>query len=95
MKIISVQETADKTANTGSRAKLEFAKSVLGKEYAELSRDSGAAGIVLIFDAEDGGMMAATVPVLQQWKAGGLSDEALWRRCFFDPPEMSGQVAKP
>jgi hypothetical protein len=95
VKIISVQETADKTANTGSRAKLEFAKSVLGKEYAELSRDSGAAGIVLIFDAEDGGMMAATVPVLQQWKAGGLSDEALWRRCFFDPPEMSGQVAKP
>jgi hypothetical protein len=96
VKIISVQETADKAANTGSRAKLEFAKSVLGKEYAELAHDSGGtAGIVLIFDAEDGGMMAATVPVLQQWKTGGLSDEALWRRCFFDPPEMSGQAVKP
>jgi hypothetical protein len=96
VKIISVQETSDKTANTGSRAKLEFAKSLLGKEYAELAHDSGGtAGIVLIFDAEDGGMMAATLPVLQQWKTGGLSDEALWRRCFFDPPEMSGQTANP
>jgi hypothetical protein len=96
VKIISVEETADKSANTGSHAKLEFAKSVLGKEYAELAHDSGgAAGIVLIFDAEDGGMMAATLPVLQQWKAGNLSDEALWRRCFFDPPEMSGQAANP
>ena len=96
VKIISVEETTNKTANTGSHAKLEFAKSVLGKEYAELARDAGvAAGIVLIFDAEDGGMMAATLPVLQQWKAGTLSDQALWRRCFFDPPEMSGQAAKP
>jgi hypothetical protein len=43
--------------------------------------------VVLIFDSEDGGMAAATLPALQQWKAGTLSDQAFWRRCFFDPPE--------
>jgi len=95
VEIISVQETNDKSANTGSHAKLEFAKSVLRKEYSDLAQNSAAAGIVLIFDAEDGGMMAATLPVLEQWKAGTLSDEALWRRCYFDPPEMAGQVANP
>jgi len=41
----------------------------------------------VIFDSEDGGMAAATLPTLQQWKAGTLSDQAFWRRCFFDPPE--------
>jgi hypothetical protein len=32
-------------------------------------------------------MIAATFPVLQQWKAGKLTDAALWHQCFFDPPE--------
>jgi hypothetical protein len=42
---------------------------------------------VLIFDSADGGMIAATLSTLQQWKAGRLSDAALWHQCFFDPPE--------
>jgi hypothetical protein len=45
------------------------------------------AGIVVIFDAVDGGMIAAALPTLQQWKAGKLSDAAMWHQCFFDPPE--------
>lgn len=89
VKIISVQEGTGKPSDTDSHAKLEFAKSVFNREYVELTKSSTtAAGVVLVFDAEDGGMMATTLPVLQQWKAGTLSDEALWRRCYFDPPEM-------
>jgi hypothetical protein len=42
---------------------------------------------VLIFDSVDGGMIAATLPTVQAWKAGTLSDAALWHQCFFDPPE--------
>jgi len=89
VKIISVQEGTGKPSDTDSHAKLEFAKSVFNREYVELTKSSTtAAGVVLVFDAEDGGMMATTLPVLQQWKAGTLSDEALWHRCYFDPPEM-------
>ena len=90
VKILTVQNTAG-TAGTGSRAKLEFAKSLFDKEYAELTQaPTTAAGVVLIFDSEDGGMVAATLPILQQWKAGSLSDQAFWRRCFLDPPETFG-----
>jgi hypothetical protein len=32
-------------------------------------------------------MIAATTPTLQQWRAGTLTDSALWHKCFFDPPE--------
>jgi hypothetical protein len=96
VKIISVQEASGKAADTGSHAKLEFAKSVFDREYVELTKSSTiAAGVVLVFDAEDGGMMAATLPVLQEWKAGTLSDEALWRRCYFDPPEMFRSSSTP
>jgi hypothetical protein len=96
VKIISVQEAGGKTSDTSSRAKLAFAKSVFDREYAELTGSSTmAAGVVLVFDSEDGGIMATTLPVLQQWKAGTLSDEALWRRCYFDPPEMFRSVTAP
>jgi hypothetical protein len=88
VKIVSVQKTDETVKDGGLPVKLEFAKSVLEINYSELAQKSPAlAGIVLIFDSADGGMIAATLATLQQWKAGALSDAALWHQCFFDPPE--------
>jgi hypothetical protein len=90
VKIVSVEDTQE-NAKTDSLLRLEFAKSVLRKDYAELAQKTQElAGIVVIFDAVDGGMIAATFPTLQQWKAGKLTDAALWHACFFDPPETFG-----
>jgi hypothetical protein len=90
VKIVSVEDSQD-NAKTDSLLRLEFAKSVIQKDYAELAEKTGQlAGIVLIFDSVDGGMLAAAFPTLQQWKAGKLSDAALWHQCFFDPPETFG-----
>jgi hypothetical protein len=87
VRIVSV-EKIDEKKEAGPQLRLEFAKSVLDKDYADLAqKPQELAGIVLIFDAVDGGMIAATFPTLQQWKAGKLSDAALWHQCFFDPPE--------
>jgi len=87
VKIVSV-EKINETKDAGPQLRLEFAKSVLDKDYAELTqKPQELAGIVLIFDSVDGGMIAATGPTLQQWKAGKMSDAALWHQCFFDPPE--------
>jgi hypothetical protein len=61
---------------------------LLDKNYAELAgRSRELSGVVLIFDSVDGGMIAATLATVQAWRAGALSDAALWHRCFFDPPE--------
>jgi hypothetical protein len=88
VKIISVQKVDDNAKESGPRDKLEFAKYLLDKSYGEMRQQSQQlAGIVLIFDSADGGMIAATVASLQQWKAGTMSDAALWHKCFFDPPE--------
>jgi hypothetical protein len=88
VKIISVQKTDESTKDITITLRLEFAKFVLDKSYSEIVQKSpDFAGIVLIFDSADGGMIAATLSTLQQWKAGKLSDAALWHECFFDPPE--------
>ena len=88
VKIISVQKIQEDEKNSGAQAKLEFVKSLLEKNYAELaSKPQELAGVVMIFDSVDGGMIAMTLPTVQQWKAGKLTDAALWHRCFFDPPE--------
>lgn len=87
VKIISVQPATPTGGD--AQAKLEFTKSIFNKEYAELTKaQTTAEGVVVIFDSADGGMLATTLPVLKQWKAGTLSDEAMWRRCYVDPPEM-------
>jgi hypothetical protein len=97
VRIVSVEKVNETEKDAGPKLRLEFAKSVLDKDYAELAQKTQAlAGIVLIFDSVDGGMIAATFPTLQEWKAGKLSDAALWHQCFFDPPEtfnVSGATA--
>jgi len=52
--------------------------------------EKSATGVVLIFDSEDGGMVAATRAVLDLWKNGSLSEQAFWRQCYLDPPEILG-----
>lgn len=95
VKIVSVQKIQEDEKNSGAQAKLEFAKSLLDKDYAELAaKPHEFAGVVLIFDSVDGGMIAATLPTVQKWKAGTLSDAALWHQCYFDPPETFN-VASP
>src|ERR1700723_2837108 len=84
VKIVSVEKTDESAKDSGPALKLEFAKSVLDREYAELAQKAQElAGIVVIFDSADGGMIAASFATLQQWKAGTLSDAALWHQCFF------------
>jgi hypothetical protein len=94
--IISVQKTTDGPTDTGSAAKLLFAKSLFDKAYLDVVKGSTSIdGVVIIFDSEDGGMTAATVAVLRQWKSGSLSEEAFWRRCLFDPPEAFNSISHP
>jgi len=88
VKIISVQKIDDNGKDGGPKERWEYAKFLLDKNFAEMTlKPKDVAGIVVIFDSADGGMIAATSSALAQWKAGTLSDSALWHKCFFDPPE--------
>jgi hypothetical protein len=96
VRIVTVQKGTDNAAITGPHAKLAFAQSLFDREYADItSTSSSVVGVVVVFDSDDGGMIAATLPALRQKKEGTLSDEAFWRRCFFDPREAFGFTANP
>lgn len=89
VKILTIQKVDENPKTGGSQDKLAFSKYLLDKTFGELTgKEPDLAGIVLIFDSADGGMIAATMNALQQWKTGRLSDSALWHSCFFDPPEL-------
>ena len=66
----------------------KFARSVFRKTYPELSHSRDQVeGVVIVFDAADGGMAAATVADLRRLNAGELSENAFWKQCWLDPPE--------
>ena len=88
VKILSVRKIPEKGKDAGPKERLEYAKFLLEKSYTEISqKPSELQGVVVIFDAADGGMIATTTTALRQWVTGNLSDSALWHKCFFDPPE--------
>ena len=88
VKILSVQKLDEAAKDASPKDRLEYAKFLLDKSYTEMAKKTQeSAGVVVIFDSADGGMIAATMATLQQWRAGTLSDSALWHKCFFDPPE--------
>lgn len=96
VKILSVQKMDEDANDPGPKERLEYVKFQLENSYVELvQKPQGVAGIVFIFDSADGGMIAATATALQQWRAGTLSDAALWHKCFFDPPETFDSAASP
>jgi len=75
----------------GPQPKWGMAKSVFRKADAGNPADAASiAGVVVIFDSQDGGMAATTLANLQQWRAGHLSDDVFWRRCWRDPAEAFG-----
>jgi hypothetical protein len=85
VKVIWVQPLGTIAPNS----KLAFAKSVFHHAYTELSeRDPSVSGVVVIFDSQDGGMAAATLPIIQQWVAGHLTDAAFLKQCWADPADL-------
>ncbi len=51
-------------------------------------------GIVLVIDAADGGMVAATTDSLRRWNTGVISDAAFRKGCWTDSPEALGETAR-
>jgi hypothetical protein len=87
VKIISLQQVGTGRI-TSPQEKKQFAEALFKKEGRGLASET--AGMVLMFDAEDGGMVAATRTALDQWNSGKLSEAEFWKQCFMDPPEILG-----
>jgi hypothetical protein len=91
VKIIWVQITGKST----QKSRLNYAESMFKKQTPELAADKSVDGVVIVFDAAEGGMAAAPVAALRQWGSGTLTDAAFLKQCWFDPPEAFTGAANP
>lgn len=91
VKIVSVQAASD--AVVGWRAKRDYARTIFLKDYEALAASGGESGEVLIYDAQDGGMLAATLDSVKKLRDKTITDDDFWKSCYFDPPETFGGQA--
>jgi hypothetical protein len=88
VKIISIQQKPGTGRITSPQEKKQFALAIFKRELPGLAAE--AAGLALVFDAEDGGMVATSRAALEQWNSGKLSESAFWKQCLLDPQEILG-----
>ena len=53
------------------------------------------AGVVVIFDSADGGIIGATLEDIRQMAGGALSRDNFWKHCFLGPPEAFRAASNP
>jgi hypothetical protein len=96
VKIYTVQPVSQDSKETDARAKLAFAGGLLRKYAAETTASTpGLDGIVVIFDAADGGIISSTLLNVQQLASGSLSQDNFWKHCYLDPPDAFRPAPNP
>ena len=96
VKIYTVQPVSQDPKETDARAKLAFADGLLRKYAAETTSSTPALdGIVVIFDAADGGIIGSTLLNVQQLASGSLAQDNFWKHCYLDPPDAFRPAPNP
>ncbi len=88
VKLYTAQIVGQNAKDTGALARLNFCVAL----FELAAREAAAAtptpdGVVVIFDAADGGLAGATVADIQKLSNGALKREAFWQQSYLDPPE--------
>jgi hypothetical protein len=88
VKIFTVQPLSDKASETGPAVRLNFTLALFEQTLKSSSTTSAAPeGVVVIFDAADGGIAGAAMPDIQKYVSGELTRDAFWAKAYLDPPD--------
>jgi hypothetical protein len=95
VKIYTVQPLTENPKETGASVRLNYALVLFEKGWKESATvPSVPDGVVVIFDAADGGIAGATLADIQKVASGALSREAFWTLSYLDPPEAFHAATK-
>jgi hypothetical protein len=85
----------ESVSGPGGSDRWQLARSVFRDAYGHISQSSSKIeGVVIVIDAADGGMIAATADALRRWNVGAISDAAFRKECWTDSPEALGETAR-
>jgi hypothetical protein len=77
------------------RSQLAFAKHAFLEGYGAATHSQQVIdGVVVVFMGEKPGVAAATLPQIQRWQEGRISDKLFFERCSLDPPDSFRDLPK-
>jgi len=95
VKIFTVQPISQKANESGPAARLSYSLALFEQTLKDSAFASGVPeGVVVIFDAADGGIAAAAMADIQKYVSGALSRDAFWSRAYLDPPDAFQSAPK-
>ncbi|MGB9435850.1 MAG: hypothetical protein WBQ89_26615, partial [Candidatus Acidiferrum sp.] len=88
VKIYTVQPISQNPRESGPAVRLEYSLALFEQGLKEsASVTPTPEGVVVIFDAADGGIAGATLADIQKFVAGSQTREAFWSQSYLDPIE--------
>ena len=95
VKIFTVQPVSQNARETGPAARLTYTLALFEKTAKEAASVSPAPeGVVVIFDAADGGIAGAAMADIQKLFSGALTREAFWAQAYLDPSDAFRPAGK-
>jgi hypothetical protein len=95
VKIYTVQPVSQNSKEIGPAVRLEYSLALFEKALKESATISTPMdGVVVIFDAADGGIAGGTLGDIQKVASGALTKDAFWSQSYLDPVEAFRPPAK-
>jgi hypothetical protein len=95
VRIFTVQPLSQNPTETGPTVRLNYCLALFEKGFREESAANPALeGVVVIFDAADGGIAATSLANIQKLTSGALKGEAFWQQGYLDPPDAFAPTPK-
>jgi len=88
VKIFTVQIVSQNPKEAEGVVRLKYALALFQKgANRPPSESSGSAGVVVIFDSADGGIVGAVWENIQKISSGAMKEDVFWVQSYVDPPE--------
>ena len=88
VKIYTVQPVSQNAKDSGPAVRLDYSLALFEQTLKESANASTSVdGVVVIFDAADGGLAAAPIENIRKYVSGGLTRDAFWAQAYLDPPD--------
>lgn len=95
VKIFTVQPISQNAKETAPAVRLGYTLALFEKTLKESASVSPPLeGVVVIFDAADGGIVAAAMADIRKYSSGALTREAFWAQAYMDPADAFLPAAK-
>ena len=88
VKIFTVRPISRDLKESGPAVRLKYSLALFEQGLKEAASVTPTPeGVVVIFDAADGGIVSATLDSIKKYVAGSLTREAFWSQSSLDPPD--------